>query len=175
MLFRHVEVLRFCMPHGTLKKKKKIKQIFLKEKDRGDFQSDGKRRARLTTELLSRWKEKDKNLQEGWGKKKNKTTKQTQWNWPKSSLRFFPKILQKNSIEFFRLTQYYCIRRPFSALSKSLRIICMCVCTGVQYMQRYTLTVSNNQMRQWPINFRKSRGECLDGWDGNVRKPLENF
>lgn len=60
----------------------------------------------------------------------------------------FPKILQKNSIEFFRLTQYYCIRRLFSALSKSLRIICMCVCTGVKYMQRYTLSISNNQMRQ---------------------------
>lgn len=155
-------------------KKKKIKQNFLKEKDRGDFQSDGKR-ARLATELLSRWKEKDKNLQEGWEKKK-KPTKQTQWNWPKSSLRFFPKILQKNSIEFFRLTQYYCIRRLFSALSKSLRIICMCVCTGVKYMQRYTLSISNNQMRQWPTNFRKSRGECLNGRDGNiVRKPLENF
>ena len=115
---------------------------------------------------------------EGWKSpgRMRKKNKQTQWNWPKSSFRFFPKILQKNSIEFFRLTQYYCIRRLFSALSKSLRIICMCVCTGVQYMQTYSLNISNNQMRQWPINFRKSRGECLKGRDGNiVRKPLENF
>ena len=72
-------------------KKKKIKQIFLKEKDRGDFQSDGKRRARLTTELLSRWKEKDKNLQEGWGKKKKQNNQTNPMKLAEKFTQVFPE------------------------------------------------------------------------------------
>ena len=109
-------------------------------------------------------------------KKQPNKLKLIYWVGQKVHSGFSLRYYRKAWLHFFRLNQYYCIRRLFSALSEHLRITCMCVCTGVQYMQRYTLNISNNQMRQWPINFRKSRGECLDGRDGIiVRKPLENF